>query len=144
MKRIILAALLSFVSLSSMKLFANPLISAIISADSVTCFGRADGKVNVQIFNGSEPYNVYLLKDDVISDPIDSIKNTTSENVTFTDLDIGRYWVLVEDNDGDADLSNSSWVYQPAAFSVSSIIIYKALSCYNSCDGKLKGFSFRR
>jgi len=119
-------------------LFGNALVTAVITVDSVSCFNARDGKVYAQVINGTEPYSFYLIKDDVLSPPIDSIKNTTDENVTFSGLDVGRYWVLVVDDDGDADFSNSERIYQPGALTVSAISVYKGLSCYNSCDGALK------
>ncbi len=90
----------------------------------VTCFGAADGFASINVFNGVEPFT-YTING---SNPQDF--------GVFQNLDIGTYWLAIEDGDGCKD-SIMVEINQPPPLEVTSS--FTAVSCNGGDDGTIEG-----
>lgn len=72
----------------------NPIISAYADATDVTCFGKADGKINVHVTEGAAPLTFSLAAAQPVIAPF-----TTNTGGLFTGLDTGHYTIAIADAD---------------------------------------------
>ncbi|MDR1348467.1 MAG: T9SS type A sorting domain-containing protein [Prevotellaceae bacterium] len=77
-----------------------------ITADSVHCYGGADGKINIRMSGGTGVFTAFLKKS---GEPADTLYSFNSNaNVSFLNLSAGTYEVAVVDSNGcTADISGN-------------------------------------
>jgi len=90
---------------------------------NVSCFGGADGSINLSIAGGTAPYQILW------SGPND-FSSTTED---LSGLAAGTYTALVTDNNGCTSTTNRTLVQPPAI--VPTIATTTAASCANATDG---------
>lgn len=100
------------------------LLPAIVSTDSVSCFGNSDGSVLVTASNGSAPYTYAL-------DGSTAFQSSGS----FTGLAAGSHTVTVKDNH-TCDSTISFTIFQPALLRL-SLAQTRNISCNGACDGSI-------
>ena len=117
-------------------LIANPEI------DSVSCFGDADGAIR---FNGSflgsvaaiEPYEVTLL--DELGNVIVPTQPITDNSIPFqfTGLDVGRYIVLLDDQDPaiGCEAIDTFEIFQPLELEIDDNLTITNETCTTGNDG---------
>jgi hypothetical protein len=114
-------------------------VTVSISYQNITCYGLNNGSITVNILSGTGSYDYRLYKNDWPwngGQRIDSLLNTDLTTKTFSGLDIGRYFIIIEDVHGDPGFAQRT-LTQPAKLEVTGITIYKGISCSGSCDGAL-------
>ncbi|MEL6132573.1 MAG: gliding motility-associated C-terminal domain-containing protein, partial [Bacteroidota bacterium] len=97
-------------------------LTGIIDAEDVTCFGANDGQGTANMAGGTTPY-AYLWSNGA---------NTREVN----DLPPGNPWVLITDANG-CQLSLSTEISEPPALSIDSSQVVDA-SCFGASDGFLQ------
>ncbi|MFC2137924.1 gliding motility-associated C-terminal domain-containing protein, partial [Bacteroidota bacterium] len=112
-----------------------------LNIDSVTCNGAEDGKITPKVDVGTAPYDYYLFDKAPWLPPYTPIKQDLGSNddsTIFEDLDIGLYYIIVDDAGPDDGDMKSGRVYQPDPLVNDSFSIVQDLSCYNSADAQIK------
>ncbi|MBN2482279.1 MAG: SprB repeat-containing protein, partial [Bacteroidales bacterium] len=140
MKRLIhiLLPFFLFLTCSNIKVIADD-VTISVAVQNVTCNGYENGEITIQFITGTGNYDYRLYKNDWPwngGQRIDSILNTGLSSFTFTNLDAGTYYIIVEDVHGDPGFAMRQ-VTQPARLEITSITIYKGISCSDACDGEL-------
>ncbi|MBN1158305.1 MAG: SprB repeat-containing protein, partial [Bacteroidales bacterium] len=110
------------------------------TVQNITCYGYQNGEIAVQIITGTGNYDYRLYKNDWPwngGQRIDSILNTSLSAITFTDLDAGAYYVIIEDIHGDPGFAMRR-VRQPDELEITALTIFKGISCSDACDGELR------
>ncbi|MDR2651028.1 MAG: T9SS type A sorting domain-containing protein [Prevotellaceae bacterium] len=112
-----------------------------ISADSVHCYGGADGKIHIKVSGGVDKFNAYLTNDAATYS--DTIKNFVSNaDAVFSDLPAGNYTVsIVDTNDCYLDSAGHALIYdievkQPAdPVAINGYYDWEEPKCFGNADG---------
>ena len=103
----------------TVRIYPTPVSATVI--DQVSCNGFGDASVDLQITNGTAPYQTNWSN------------SATSEDLT--DLSPGTYTVVIIDNHG-CTTADTVTITQPEALSIETTV--NQLSCYKSNDGSIQ------
>ena len=103
----------------TIRIYPTPVSATVI--DQVSCNGFGDASVDLQITNGTAPYQTNWSN------------SATSEDLT--DLSPGTYTVVIIDNHG-CTTADTVTITQPEALSIETTV--NQLSCYKSNDGSIQ------
>jgi hypothetical protein len=111
-----------------------------LTADSVHCYGGADGKIHVKVSGGVGKFNAFL-SNEVKS--VDTIENFVSNVTTsFFNLPAGTYEVEIVDTNGcTRDINGNDLIYavtvgQPSAsVKINGIYDWEEPKCFGNSDG---------
>jgi len=94
-----------------------------LELEEVSCFGKSDGSVEIEIAGGQEPYQYYW-----------SINATNSSGTKASELSSGYYWLTVSDA---VFCTNTFSIYIPGPEAISSTATMEHIKCHGEHSGKI-------
>jgi gliding motility-associated-like protein len=113
---------------------AGPVTANISGTDDVTCYGDFDGTVYFNFTGGTGPYSIEIINSLNVQEA--SQNQSTAGSYTFTNMYPETYRVIVEDQTGCRDTSNSFTVGEPAPFNISNPFVTDE-TCPGAADGTI-------
>lgn len=100
----------------------NPIVIDQVNIDHISCFGGADGMIDIQVSGGSPSYS-YNWSNGVITP-------------TIVNLTSGIYTVTIVDNNSGCDLIENFEVFEPNEITITDVTITN-VSCTSTNDGAI-------
>lgn len=102
---------------------AQPITIETISIAEVSCFGKSDGAIEIEVKGGKAPYRYYWSANS------GNAADTKAEN-----LAVGYYWLTVSDA---VFCTNSFNIYIPGPTAIVSSAVIEHIDCYGDTSGSI-------